>query len=115
MKKKYRKLKKAIISGASSAIATGIILMGSSNVALAETLDSHYSERSAPTGMQMMHHWNSNGIAGTLGLNKDEIKQELRSGKTMKQILQQNNIVPSEVSQEFAPKRGMKKGWKNNS
>ncbi len=97
MKKRYKKIKKALISGASSAIAAGVIFMGSGSVALAESRGIAFRDNLSPTGMQMMHEWNSSSIADALGLNKDEIKKQLRSGKTMKQILQEHDIVPSDV------------------
>ncbi len=95
-------MKKAIIAGASSGIVAGLILMGSGNAALAETSDLSipaYTQSTSATGMHLTHRWNSVGKAGAIasgfGLDKETVKSELKSGKTMKQILQENGIVLS--------------------
>ncbi len=120
--KKYKKVKNALIAGASSGIVAGMILMGSSNTALADSSDMSttlpaYSESTTLTSMHMMHRWTSpakiNTLAAQLGLDPQVIKQEINSGKTMKQILQDNGIVPSELQQAYGktPPKG-KKNWK---
>ncbi len=106
--KRYKKVKNAIIAGASSGIVAGMILMGTSNVAFAETADLNvpaYTQNANDTGMHMMRRWNSpkgmNTLAGTLGLSRDEIKQELKSGKTMKQIMQEHGIDTTQLNKNF--------------
>ena len=122
---KYKRIKKTIIAGASSGIVAGMILMGTSSTVLAEMVDSStpaYSQ-ATPTGMHMMRRWNSpgkiNSLVGSLGLNTDEIKQELKLGKNLKQILQENGIVPGELHKAFASKKSTgnrmgKRIWKDN-
>lgn len=97
--KRYKRMKKAIIAGASSGILAGMILMGS-NTAMAETSDlaiPAYTQSTSGRGMHLTHRWNSSGkavsLASGFGLDKDMVKSELKSGKTMKQILQENGIV----------------------
>ena len=102
--KRYKRVKKAIIAGASSGIMAGMILMGTSNVAFAETADLNvpgYTQSTSDTGMHMMRRWSSpkkmNTLAGTLGLTREEIRQELNSGKTMKQIMQEHGIDTTQL------------------
>lgn len=121
--KRYKRMKKAIMAGASSGIVAGLILMGPANTVRAETLEvatSTYSQNASTTGMHLMHRWNkpggSNYLATTLGLNKDEVKAELKSGKTMKQILQDHGITPEEIQKAFVAKPHHKmKGWMKNA
>jgi hypothetical protein len=117
--KRYKRMKKAILAGASSGIVAGMILMGSGNTAYAETSELSvpaYTQSSAPNGMHMMHKWNSVGkagaIAGGFGLDKDVVRAELKSGKTMKQILQENGIV-IKGDRKSGNRMGVK-GWRKN-
>jgi hypothetical protein len=117
--KRYKRMKKAILAGASSGIVAGMILMGSGNTAYAETSELSvpaYTQNAEPTGMHMMHKWNSVGkagaIAGGFGLDKDMVKAELKSGKTMKQILQENGIVLNALDKNM--RHINKKGWRKN-
>ncbi|KND47679.1 MAG: hypothetical protein AB201_01955 [Parcubacteria bacterium C7867-006] len=112
--KRYKRMTKAIIAGASSGIVAGMILMGTSNVALAETADLSlpgYYQNAGDTGMHMMRKWNTpkgvNALAGGLGLTREEIRQELKSGKTMKQIMQEHGIDTTNLHKGF---RGGKMG-----
>lgn len=116
--KRYKRVKKAIIAGASSGIVAGMILMGSGNTAYADTTEVFvpaYTESTNPAGMHMMHKWNSLGRAGNIatgfGLDKDFVKSELKSGKTMKQILQENGIVLNDIQ---PGKRSGLRGWRKN-
>lgn len=111
--KRYKRVGKAIIAGASSGIVAGMILMGTSNTVLAETSDfalPTYTQNTSYTGMHFMHRWNSPGKAGSLaggfGLDKKIVKQELKSGKTMKQILQENGIVVEQSKKNTYKRRG---------
>ena len=103
-------MKKTIMAGASTGIVAGMILMGTAGSALADTSDHSipsyaYAKETRATGMHMMHRWNSNTKAGTLaghlGLDPNLIKQELKSGKTLKQVLQENGIVPGQLQKAF--------------
>jgi hypothetical protein len=110
-------MKKRLIPLASSSILAGMMILGGSTV-YADTIDSPvtaYTQNSSPNGMHMMRRWNSNvkieALASNLGLNSDEIKQELKSGKTLKQILLENGIVPNELHQAFSlNKRNLRTG-----
>ncbi len=116
--KRYKRVKKAIIAGASSGIVAGMILMGSGNTAFAETSDLSipaYTQNASANGMHFTHKWNSVGRAGViasgLGLDKEQVKQELKSGKTMKQILQEHGIVLNNVDKN-ANNKHHAKGWR---
>ena len=111
-KRYYRNMKKAIMAGASSGIVAGMFLVGSSTVFAdttavdsAENPTSSYTQNTNNTGMHIMHRWNRatkiNALANSLGLDKRQIRQELKSGKTLKQILQENGIVPAELDKAF--------------
>lgn len=114
---KYGKVKKTLIAGASTGIVATMLLLGG-NVALAETVDQAQQTSVSKTsqGMHMMHRWNSNTKASTLasqlGINKDVIKQELQSGKTLKQVLQEHGIVPGQLQKAFGSKN--KKNYQFN-
>ncbi len=121
MKTKYKRMKKALWAGASSGIVAGMILMGSGNTALAETSDlsiPSYTEATGASGVHMMRRLGGGGkkagaLAGTLGLDKEEVKKELFSGKTMKQILQEHGIVPGELEKAFEGRKNYnQKGWR---
>ncbi len=122
---KYKKFKKAIWAGASTGVVTGLILMGTTNAALADTVDNVNS--SVPTfnkeikvsPMHMMGHWKSakraGNLATSLGLDPNEVKTELKSGKGLKQILQEHGIVPQELEKAFVGRKSQaKRMWKHN-
>ncbi len=117
--KRYKRMKKAILAGASSGIVAGMILMGSGNTAYAETAERSlpaYTQNAPSLGMHMTHKWNSVGkagaIAGGFGLDKDMVKAELKSGKTMKQILRENGIVLNHADRDGG--HSSRKGWRKN-
>ncbi|MEQ1561255.1 MAG: hypothetical protein ABL899_00870 [Nitrospira sp.] len=123
--KKYKKLKRAIFAGASSSIVAGMLLVGSSTV-FAETSDfaessvPAYTQSTTDSGMHLMRRWNStakiNSLANSLGLDPDEVKQELKSGKPLKQILQENGIVPNQLQKAFeGKKKTNNRHWKNKN
>ncbi len=114
------RMKKALFAGASSGIVAGMLLVGSSTVFADTTADYSvpaYTQNASATGMHMMHRWNSttkiNALANHLGLNTDEVNQELKSGKTLKQILQENGIVPGQLQKALISKKNSKT-WKNH-
>ncbi|MES2213431.1 MAG: hypothetical protein V4473_01150 [Patescibacteria group bacterium] len=113
--KRYNKVKKRILLGASSGILAGMMWMGS-GTAYADTQDysSPTEQVSAPTGMHLMHSWNSTAkvgkLATSLGLDRGMVKKELKSGKTLKQILQEHGIVPDQLDKAFTIKN--KKSFK---
>lgn len=95
------------MAGASSGIVAGMFLVGS-NVAFADTTNYSapaYTQNTSANGMHMMRRWNSKGkintLATQLGLDPNEIRNELKSGKTLKQILQENGIVPGQLQKAF--------------
>jgi len=107
-------MRNRLIAGASTGILAGMIFMAG-NTVFAETndLSSPSNTSTAPSGMHFMHRFNSETRAGslatTLGLDKAQIKQELKSGKTMKQILQEHGIVPDQLHKAFTRKNSSKK------
>ncbi len=118
---KYKKIKNVIWAGASTGVVTGLILMGT-NVALAETVDSlptFTQEIKVSSPMHMMRHWNSpkkaSALATSFGLDPAEVAYELKSGKGMKQILQENGIPTEDLAKTFVGKKSMgKRMWKQN-
>ena len=107
-------MKKTLIAGASTGIVAGMILMGGAKTTFAETTDTStpsYTQQENTKGMHMMHRWNSStkasSLAAHLGLDPALVKQELKSGKKLKQILQENGIVPGQLQKAFenSPKK----------
>ena len=94
--KRYAKIKKRILAGAASSALAGILLFGGST-AYAEALDVREVVKTVKTSpMHTMHRWNSGTkasvLAVQLGLDKNFVKSELKSGKTLKQILQESGV-----------------------
>ena len=109
--KKYGKYGKKILVGASRGIVAGMFLMGVSTPTFAETADysvPSYSKVSNVSGMHMMHRWNSktkvNSLVNQLGLDSEQIKNEIKSGKSLKQILHENGIETSALHKAFVKK-----------
>lgn len=102
----YKKLKNRLIPLAGGSIMAGMMLLGGSTV-FADTIDQvpAYSQKTVPSGMHMMRRWNSTvkveALAKSLGLNSSDIKQELKSGKSLKQIILENGITPYELQSAF--------------
>lgn len=117
---KYKRIKKAIFAGASSGVVTGLIIMGATNTAFAETVDNSqpiYSQETRVSPMHMMRRWKSpkraESLALNLGLDPEEVSQELRDGKTLKQVLQENGIDSSIIHKAFGNKKSQnKRMWK---
>lgn len=110
--KKYGKFGKKVLVGASSGIIAGMFLMGVTTPYTAEAAElsdysvSSYSQNTGVVGMHMMRQWNSKSkiksLVNSLGLDKEEVQAELKSGKTLKQILQENGIESSELHKAFS-------------
>lgn len=121
-KNKYRRLKKVIWAGASTGVVTGLILMGTTNAALADTVDSSqpaYSQETRVPAMHMMRRWNSlsraSSLAVSLGLDPQAVTEELKSGKPLKQVLQENGVDSSQLQKAFAGRKSQNKRlWKKN-
>ena len=115
-------MKKAVIASASSGIVAGLLLMGSASPVTADAADYSnvptYTQSAITPGMHMMHRWNSptkiNALATSLGLDPVEVTAELKSGKNLKQILQENGIVPDQIGKAFSGRRAKfsNKNWK---
>ncbi len=118
----YSKMRKRFIAGASGSILASMLFVGGAT-AFADTVE--YSapnvpsqNASIPNGMHMMHRFNSvtkiNSLASQLGISSDEIKTELQSGKTLKQILQERGIVPGQLERAFSARHKSKKSKKSS-
>ncbi len=119
--KRYKRIKDSIMVGAGTGIVAGMILMGTGSAALAEGVETGvpaYSQNASNTGMHIMHRWNSptkvSSLASSLGLDREAVREGIKSGKTLKQVLQDNGIVPSQIQKAFGEERGHKKGWRKN-
>lgn len=115
------RMKKALLAGASSGIVAGMFLVGSSTVFADTTTDYSvpaYTQNTSPSGMHMMRRWNGvskvSGLANQLGLDPNVVRQELKSGKTVKQILQENGIVPGQIQKALISKKS-NKTWRNRN
>ena len=117
---RYKNVRKKLLAGASTGILAGMILMGGTKSVFAEVSELSipaYTEGANVNGMHMMHKWNSNTKASSLaihlGLDPAVVKEELKSGKTLKQILQENGIVPGQLQKAFenSPKKRHNKNW----
>jgi hypothetical protein len=104
-------MKKTLIAGAGTGIMAGILLMNA-GTAMADTTNygaSPYAQSSKNLGMHMMRRWNGtskiNALANNLGLDQNAINAELKAGKNLKQILQENGIVPGQLNQAFKNKK----------
>jgi hypothetical protein len=117
MGKRYKKMKSTLLSGASTGIVAGMLLVGTANTAFAETdyKVPAYSQNATVSGMHMMHRWNSktkiNSLASHLGLDQSEIQSELKAGKTLKQILQEHGIVPGQLGAAYGSGKRLDKKW----
>lgn len=119
--KKYKRMKKALMVGASSGIVAGMFLVGSSTVFADTTADYSvpaYTQNTSPTGMHMMRRWNGkakvSALANQLGLDLSAVSHELKSGKTLKQILQENGIVPGQLQKALTSKKSAR-SWRNQN
>ncbi|MFZ2522261.1 MAG: hypothetical protein WAX44_00235 [Minisyncoccia bacterium] len=98
---KYLRMRKAVIASASGSLMAGMLLVGAGNV-YAESLDAlSLVNKTELSGMHLMHKWDSvtrvSSIASRIGLDPEVLRKEIRSGKTMKQILQENGITPKDL------------------
>src|SRR4051812_39327131 len=102
MSKKYSKMKMIIWDSARGGIVASMILVGA-GTAFAQTAPDHRPSETSRTisGMHTMHRFNSRAKVGavvkSLGLSRAAIKQELKDGKTIKQILQEHGITMDEL------------------
>jgi hypothetical protein len=114
-KKYMKKMKRSLLVGASGGLLAGVLLAGA-GTAYAESADYAAPQASIASttipGMHMMRRWNSGakagGLAAKLGLDKAEMRQEMKSGKTLKQILQEHGIVPDQLYKAFSTHPGGK-------
>jgi hypothetical protein len=110
--RKFKKISEKIWYGASKGILAGIMIVGANTTFAQATTDytPQYAQSEGKSGgMHMMRQFNSfpkvNALAGQLGLDSNEIKQELKSGKTVKQILQEHGIAMNEIQKAFETKK----------
>lgn len=100
----YKKMKRAIAAGAGGGMMAGMLIIGAGS-AYAETTGYVRGAHKNTSSMHLMRRWNSeskiNSLAVRLGLNKDKVKNGLRSGKGLKQILIENGIAPGEINRAF--------------
>jgi hypothetical protein len=115
-KNRYKRIKDRFIASAGGGLVAGMIFIGSANTVLAETINTpSYSRVSTTTGMHVMRRWNSrqriNTLVNTLGLDQATIDEEIKSGKTIKQILVENGVDTSSLDKAFNGK-SRHKTWK---
>lgn len=109
---------KKFLVGASSSIVAGMLIVGTTGTAFADTVDYStptpaYTQNAGRAGMHMMRRWNSDtkaaNLAVQLGLDPTDVKAEIKSGKTLKQVLQDHGIVPGQLQKAFEIKKKVKK------
>ena len=98
-----KKIKNRLIAGAKGGIITSMILMGAGS-AFAQTNPDYVPPAQTTRsmgGMHTMHRFNSTrrvvSLAKSLGIPEATVRQELKSGKTVKQILQEHGITMNEL------------------
>ncbi len=118
---RYKRIKDRFIVGASGGLVAGMIFMGSANTLLAEGVDSatsKYQSIPSSTGMHLMRKWNSRSkigaLANNLGFDSSFVKEELKSGKNLKQILQESGLDTTQLDKAFNGK-SRHKSWKKHS
>ena len=98
------KIQKKLISSARRGILASMIFVYA-GTAFAQTTSKEYSRpieisRNA-SGMHLMHRFNSHtkvkALASGLGLKQNTIKKKLRSGKNIKQIMQDYGITMDQL------------------
>lgn len=102
--------KKIIATGG---IISSLVLTGST--AFAETPAGTDTPFQRPSHMRW-HNWSD--LVTKLGLNVDDVKKEIESGKTLKDIFEANNITPEQIKSivgERAPGMRMGHGMKKNN
>lgn len=116
-------MKKKIFAGASSGILASMLILGAGNVYADTSADSTpteiYTPGSLNRGMHMMHRFNSvtkvHSLATQLGISEETVRNELQSGKSVKQILLDHGITGVELQKAFSHKEKKNaKGWKKN-
>lgn len=115
-KNRYKRIKDGFMVGAGGGLVAGMIFISSANTALAEVVNiPNYTKSAATTGMHIMHRWNSkpkiSALVSTLGLDQETVNAELKSGKTIKQILIENGLDTS-VLDKALNGRSRHKSWK---
>ncbi len=115
-KNRYKRIKDKFIASAGGGLVAGMIFIGTANTVLAETVRSspNYPKNSV-TGMHIMRKWNSkpriSALASNLGLDQGLVNEELKAGKSLKQILSENGL--DAVSLDKAFNSGSRhKSWK---
>ncbi len=118
----YKRLKKVLFASASGGVVTGMIVLGVASPASAQTVGSGtavYTKNVGVSPMHMMRRWNSPSKAGSIadsfGLDRGKIVSELKSGKNMKQILQENGIDTTKLNVSVVNRKShQKRMWKKN-
>jgi hypothetical protein len=104
--KKFRKFRDSLWYKAGGTLVAGMMFM-SANTAFAQANDITQSPRvyaqatSTMHKASMMRRWNSGRkvsvVAQKFGLDPEKVKAELKSGKTMKQILIEHGIDTTRI------------------
>ncbi len=105
-KNRYKKIKDRFIASAGGGLVAGVLFMGTANIAFAESVNvPSYTRVASTTGMHIMRRWNSrsriNSLAINLGLDPEVINNELKSGKSLKQILNDYGVDTSSLDKAF--------------
>ncbi len=104
--KNLSKMRKMVWEGARTGVLTSMILAGAalggrSALAMANPEYTSAVSTKNASGMHLTHRFNSStkavSLAVSLGLDAQAVKTELKSGKTIKQILQENGITMDQL------------------
>lgn len=117
---KFKKIRKNLLIGASSGLVAGVLFVSNASRVNAQVVDSYNPrthQSSSVSGMHVMRRWNSKAkigaLASNLGLDPNIIQEEIKSGKTLKQVLQENGIDTNSLGKAFNKKSN--KSWRKNT
>jgi transcriptional antiterminator len=104
--KKFKKMREKLWAGASGSILAGMMIVGANTAYADMYVPKQYEQTYSKTsGMHTIRRWNSttkvNSLASQLGLNRNQVRRELKSGKTIKQILQDYDISLNDVQKAY--------------
>lgn len=102
--KRIKKMKKRFIAGASGGMLASMLFMGTPAL-YAETVSGQFSVQTQ-SQVEVNHRWNSGKnatiFANQLGLSRSEMNRQLKSGKTIKQVLQEKGVDTTVVGKTFS-------------
>jgi len=107
--RRFKKMSEKMWYGASKGLLAGIMIFGANTTFAqvgADYTPLYEYDSGKVSGMHIMHRFNSlpkiNALANQLGIDSNAIKEGLKSGKTLKQILQEYGITMDEIHRAYS-------------